>query len=94
MYQSYSTNSFFADDRHHSVLGCSDCDQFSERPPSPIHGFESRQGAPVICRLDLDRRAPRNIESIPGPGRTFPNSHEVDEQQRVETMCTKLGTSA
>lgn len=29
-----------------------------------------------------------------GPGRTFPNSHEIDEQQRVETMGTIHGTSA
>lgn len=94
MYQPYSKNSFFADDRHRSVLSCSDCGQSSERPPSSIHGFGSRQRIPAIYRLDPDREAPRNIESLPGPGRTFPNSHEIDEQQGVEIMGTRYGTGA
>ena len=58
----------------------------------PFTGLDLARRAPAICRLDPDRGPSRNIESLPGLGRTFPNSHEVDEQQRVETMSTRLGT--
>lgn len=51
--------------------------------------------------LDLTRKLQQFVDLIPieelleiSKGRTFPNSHEVDEQQRVETMGTRLGTGA